>query len=191
MYLFISFSGDTKKCTDLDDNCEHYVTEEDESQCQLKPDYMMQNCKRSCDFCGPGRNKCVFLICYGHDHITTHLFHLIRHARYDPSPWQEMGQSWRSGENVRLLPMRSGIHFGLLPYVASRVFLSFSGFPPLNKQTNPFQSPWKPPKVKVASSQISLYLFFFAVWEVRIMKNCVGNSDVTVFHNMDRPKTVK
>ena len=31
----------------------------------------------------------------------------------------------------------------------------------------------------------------FAVWEVRIMKNCVGNSDVIVFHNMDRPKAGK
>ena len=135
MYLFISFSGDTKKCKNLDNNCDHYVNEEDKSQCQLKPDYMMQNCKRSCDFCGPGRKKFVFLICYGHDHITTHLFHLIRHARYDPSLWQKMRQSWRRGGSVRLPPMRSGIHSGLLPYVASRVFLWFSGFPPLNKQT--------------------------------------------------------
>ena len=48
-----------------------------------------------------------------------------------------MRQSWSRGESVRLPPMRSGIHSGLLPYVASRVFLWFSGFPPLNKQTYP------------------------------------------------------
>lgn len=87
MYLFISFPGDTKKCMDLDNNCDYHVPEEDKRQCQRQPDYMMQNCKRSCDFCGPGRNKSAILISYGHDHVTTHLFHLIRYIRYSPSLW--------------------------------------------------------------------------------------------------------
>ena len=69
MYLFISFPGGTKKCMDLDNNCDNYVTDVDKRQCQRQPDYMMQNCKRACDFCGPGRNECVILIYYGHHHI--------------------------------------------------------------------------------------------------------------------------
>ena len=63
MYLLLSFSGGTKKCMDLDDNCgDYFPNEKDKKRCQRQPDYMKQNCKKSCEFCGPGRNNCVILI---------------------------------------------------------------------------------------------------------------------------------
>ena len=45
--------GDIKECKNQDDDCD---TTDSQNECQRLPDYMMQSCKKECEFCGPGRN---------------------------------------------------------------------------------------------------------------------------------------
>ena len=48
----LTFTGDTEKCTDLSKHCSHWVSKK---ECTTRPDYMAQNCKKSCEMCGPGK----------------------------------------------------------------------------------------------------------------------------------------
>ena len=50
-FSVIYVSGDTKECKDLDENCKGDAKS---NACQRHPDYMLQNCKEACEFCGPG-----------------------------------------------------------------------------------------------------------------------------------------
>ena len=50
------FLGDIKECKDQADDCEVLA----DGACQRLPDYMMQNCKKTCDFCGPESSMFYF-----------------------------------------------------------------------------------------------------------------------------------
>ena len=56
--------GDTDKCEDIDQHCPEWVSN---NECATRPDYMAQNCKKSCEMCGPGEllltiQRCFFNI---------------------------------------------------------------------------------------------------------------------------------
>lgn len=52
---------DTKKCKDLVDtrHCTGWKSNDD---CRMLPDFMMQNCKLTCELCGPGKGYTAILI---------------------------------------------------------------------------------------------------------------------------------
>lgn len=45
---------DPKECKDLEDGCKTWVGNGD---CIRLPDYMSQNCKKTCEMCGSGKNS--------------------------------------------------------------------------------------------------------------------------------------
>lgn len=45
--------GDTDKCTDISKHCAKWVSRK---ECTTHPDFMAQNCKKSCEMCGPGKS---------------------------------------------------------------------------------------------------------------------------------------
>ena len=155
MYLFISFSGGTKKCTNLDHKCDHYVTEEDKSQCQLKPDYMMQNCKRSCDFCGPGRwSYYNTFVPFDKTCMIWSISMTKRWGSHGAGVRAFTSPQWGMGSiPVSCHMWLQGFFFGFL------VFLLLTSTHIQISITLDRRAPWKPPKVKAASSQIS-YIFF-------------------------------
>ena len=50
--------GDIKECKNQDDDCD---TMDSQNECQRLPDYLMQNCKKECEFCGPGRKMFIII----------------------------------------------------------------------------------------------------------------------------------
>ena len=54
-----SILGDTEKCIDISENCAQWVSRK---ECTTRPDYMAQNCKKSCEMCGPGKYEEANLI---------------------------------------------------------------------------------------------------------------------------------
>lgn len=118
----VSFSGDTEECKDLDDKCDDY----DKDDCQLLPDYMMQNCKAACKFCGPGRKplKCYYKqSCFKPSLIGSFVwldksFNIV--AAYAASPQREILKSHRSTsrQEIREQSTASLLYFA---YVATWV----------------------------------------------------------------------
>lgn len=66
----LTFTGDTEKCTDLSKHCSHWVSKK---ECTTRPDYMAQNCKKSCEMCGPGK----FFFCFAYIQGPTNLLNSL------------------------------------------------------------------------------------------------------------------
>ena len=49
---FALIIGDTDKCSDISKHCSKWVSKK---ECTTRSDFMAQNCKKSCEMCGPGK----------------------------------------------------------------------------------------------------------------------------------------